>query len=524
MTGLGWSCRLFSIDLRSLALFRMGVGAIFLVDILFLRLPDLDAYYADGGMFTLEHARTWHGDTGRWSLCLIDGLAEYQAGILALAACCSILLILGWKTWWMTVACWVLAVSIGNRNPLVCNYGDTILRIFLFWSLFLPLGARWSLDARRRRPTENQLSSQSVCSVASAAALLQLTFIYFFAAIWKWNDDWLQGTAAETALQLEYARRETTLDQFIPPSLLQPLSVATLWLELLGPLVVWIPWRTQIFRYGAIIAFLTLHFSIELLFTPVLLSYICAVAWMLFLPSSFWESRWIRRILRESTDATPVSGPEEIAPPNGFALWRNRVMNGICLVILCFAFLWNLASLPSEKLSFLTPQPVRWVGNVTLMGQKWNIFYRPSKHNGWHKAKASLADGTVVDVLRNGEEFDVELLESNWAYFDSIRGKLFFRRLGTMESLAPLGDPVAEFLRNRWTEEHDEDQRANRLTLLYYERLDESAAGGFTAREAGTATTETGPDWDAIFNPMDALMSGRPPVSSGDDQNNQDSR
>ena len=151
------------------------------------------------------------------------------------------------------------------------------------------------------------------------------------------------------------------------------------------------------------------------------------------------------------------------------------------------------------------------------MGQKWNIFYRPSKHNGWHKAKASLQDGSVVDVLRGGEPFEVDLLESNWSYFDSIRGKLFFRRLGTMKSLAPLEIPVANYLRNRWSEDHAEDQRANRLTLLYYERLDESAGGGFTAREAGTSTAETGPDWDAIFNPMEALMSGSASMSRGQD-------
>lgn len=517
MTGLGWSYRLFSIDLRSLALFRVGLGAILLTDILFLRFPDLGAYYADGGMFTIEHARTWHADSGRWSLCLINGLEEYQAGILAVAACCSFLLMVGWRTGWMTVACWILAVSIGNRNPLVCNYGDTILRIFLFWSMFLPLGARWSLDSRLRRGSHNQRSSPAEYSVASAAVLLQLSFIYFFAAIWKWNDDWLQGTAAATALQLEYARRETMLDQSIPLSLLQPLSVATLWLELLGPLIVWIPWRTQVFRYSAIIAFLTLHLSIELLFTPVLLSYICALAWVLFLPSSFWESAWMRRILRKPTDAIPAKETIESTPPSNLALFRKRVMNTICLAFLCFVFLWNLASLPSEKLSFLMPQPLRWVGNVTLMGQKWNIFYRPSKHNGWHKAKASLKDGSLVDVLRGGEPFEVDLLESNWSYFDSIRGKLFFRRLGTMKSLAPLEDPVANYLRTRWSEDHAENQRATRLTLLYYERLDASAGGGFTAREAGTSTAETGPDWDAIFNPMEALMSGNAPLSKGQD-------
>lgn len=507
MSGLGWSYRLFSIDLRSLALFRIGIAAILLFDLAAYRFPEFDAFYADDGMFSVEHAQQWLGNTSLWSVCLINGAEEFQTAMLALTGAFAFLLLLGWRTRWMTAGCWVMAVSIANRNQIVCNYGDTMLHVFLFWSLFLPLGAKWSLDARRNRRAGKREPNGNVCSVASAAALLQLSFVYLFTGIWKWNADWLGGTAAETALQLEYARRDSSLDQLLYTPLLQPLTIATLFLELLGPLVIWIPWRTHIFRLAMTIAFILLHVSIELLFTPALLSYTCMVAWLLFLPSAFWESGWMQRLIGKPSEAARNSTAINREPITALAKYSRRLSNGVCLTLLIYVLLWNLATLPFRQLEVLLPQNARWIGHITMLGQRWDMFYRPSEHNGWYKARARLADGTVVDVLRNGEPFDANSLESNWSYYRSIRWKLFFRRLGIWEGLEPLGDPVAEYLRDRWNSQHPEDQHAVELTLLYYERLDDSSGGGFTVRTFGSAATENGSDWESLLNPLDSLLS-----------------
>ena len=44
-----------------------------------------------------------------------------------------------------------IVASLLIRQPLVYMGGDSILRLTLFWSLFLPLRARFSLDARQGR-------------------------------------------------------------------------------------------------------------------------------------------------------------------------------------------------------------------------------------------------------------------------------------------------------------------------------------------------------------------------------------
>lgn len=133
------------------------------------------------------------------------------------------------------------------------------------------------------------------------------------------------------------------------------------------------------------------------------------------------------------------------------------------------------------------------------------MFYRPSRHNGWHKARARLADGSVVDLLRNGEPFAADSLESNWAYHRSSRWKLFFRRLGIWHQLAPLGDPVAIYLRDRWNSGHPESRHAVEVQLLYYERLHDSFGEGFTVRACGSAVTDGEPAWESLFDPFSEL-------------------
>jgi hypothetical protein len=51
-----------------------------------------------------------------------------------------------WKARWSTLLASVLLVSLDNRNPLILNAVDSYFRMLLFWSLFLPLGARFSVN------------------------------------------------------------------------------------------------------------------------------------------------------------------------------------------------------------------------------------------------------------------------------------------------------------------------------------------------------------------------------------------
>ncbi len=144
----------------------------------------------------------------------------------------ALLLAAGWRTRLVTFVCWYLLASLIIRNPLVTFAGDRTLQLVLFWSLFLPLGARWSMD-RRWNPAAHDVSNTYV-SVASVGLLLQVCFIYWFGVGFKLlTDMWSDGDALAVALSVEALVKPAGiwLSQF--DSLLPFLTACVLNFELL---------------------------------------------------------------------------------------------------------------------------------------------------------------------------------------------------------------------------------------------------------------------------------------------------
>ena len=225
---------MFGIDLRTLALFRAALGVVLFVD-LCCRVGDAGSFYSDGGVLP----RSWlaaYGESWRASLYLANGQAWFAIALLALQAVAALALLLGWRTRLAALLCFVLEASLLNRNELVLTSGDGLLACLLFWSLFLPLGARWSVDAALSRtpaPLQNQYLSW-----ASAALLLQVLSVYFFGAVLQSGAEWWpDGSAVYYALQLDRSATPVAVWLRQYPDLLTALTWFVRTLELLGPLL-----------------------------------------------------------------------------------------------------------------------------------------------------------------------------------------------------------------------------------------------------------------------------------------------
>jgi hypothetical protein len=66
--------------------------------------------------------------------------------LFAIAALVAIALLVGYRTRLATVLLALLA-SLQARNPTLIQGGDNLLLLLLFWGMFLPLGARFAIDA-----------------------------------------------------------------------------------------------------------------------------------------------------------------------------------------------------------------------------------------------------------------------------------------------------------------------------------------------------------------------------------------
>jgi predicted DCC family thiol-disulfide oxidoreductase YuxK len=281
-----------SVDLRSLALFRIGISLLIIIDLV-QRSFDLKAHYTDLGV--LPRWALTQGVGNRWHLSLhnISGMLEVEAVIFLLHGVIALLLLIGFKTKWMTIICWILIVSLHSRNPIILSGGDILLCVMLFWSMFLPLGARFSLDhALDSRRSDNRGANQYF-SVASLAILIQLALVYTFNWIAKIHPTWMQDyTAVYYAMNLDmYATKfGTALLSF--PLLMKAGTWLTLWLELLGPILLFSPIRNDVSRLLVILAFLGLHIGIALTLNIGYFPFVSIIVWTIAIPTVFWDKLW----------------------------------------------------------------------------------------------------------------------------------------------------------------------------------------------------------------------------------------
>ena len=113
--------------------------------------------YADGGVMPIREVQNHFAGSWRWSLHWLSGAPAFQMALFGLAGLLAVLLLIGCLTRVATIGSWILLASLITRAPLVINAGDTLLLLLLFWSMFLPLGRMWSVDALvQRRPRDDR--------------------------------------------------------------------------------------------------------------------------------------------------------------------------------------------------------------------------------------------------------------------------------------------------------------------------------------------------------------------------------
>ena len=439
--------KLFSIDPRSLAAFRIVLAGVLLAD-LAIRATALVAFYTDSGAVPRSLL-----PTGQFpSLHALAGSVAWEAFLFTLAALAALGLLVGWRTRMATIVSWCLLASLHARNPLVINSGDSLLRMMLFWGMFLPLGRVWSVDARRYSPRPANFAPE--LSVASGCLLLQTCLMYWGSAYAKYNEVWRDGEALYYTFSIDsYARPLATyLLQY--PAVLGFLSVATLVVEAVGPMLAFIPWRTKVWRLLVIAAFIGLHLSIELTLTVGLFSYVSLLAWIPFLPDIFWNK------LAGPLPVVKQTGVESSESARG--VWRavaKKVAALACLLAMMFILLYcySATQLPGSQSGWLK-SIAQWAPRVMLT-QNWGMFGRPSRFDGWCVAAARLQDGQTVDLLRGGASLDWEKPDRVSKLHPNHRWRKYFSNLHADKN-AHYRPDLCRYLAHRWNAHQDASRRA----------------------------------------------------------------
>lgn len=442
--------KLFGIDLRSLALFRMGLGLVILGDLI-SRAFDLKAFYTGEGVLPrvllLEKASSWPASPP--SLNLLSDSVTFQAFLFLLTGFFALALIVGFRTRFATFACWVLMTSLQVRNPLIRQAGDVLLQLYLFWSLFLPLGACWSLDQTLAPSRHNRPSR--VLSGGTVALLLQVCFVYWFASLNKTGDAWRDGSALYYVFNLDALT--TPLGHFLLnyPSLLTVLSYFTIWLERLGPLLAFVPICNGVIRVVLVFLFMGFHLGILLCLSLGPFPYFSMIGWLVFLPSCFWE-----KLGKPWPDYPPM--------PRSKLHWLTDI---VALFLIAYVLLLNLTNVQDKKYKISIPKKYKWPAAVLGLNQTWFMFAPdPPGEDGWYVIPGKLRDGSEVDLFRGGGAPHWEKPKRVAATISTERWRKYLEFISLIRS-PDYRRYYGQYLCQQWNVRHPVDEKIVSLEIVF---------------------------------------------------------
>lgn len=275
---------IFSIDARSLALTRVSVGIILIIDLI-LRAKDISTFYLASGI--LPRPGFLGGTDWQWSLHTLVDAWWWVALLFLIHAVCATLLILGFRTRLATLGALALLVSLQHANTMVLNGGDIVIRLLLFFALFVPWGDAYSLDAARRGV---MAARAKIYSPWSAALLLQLGLVYLAAGFHKTGLEWANGTAVAYATHsASYARPFGRWIGSFPESLLQFLTYSIVFLQRSAIVLLFAPLKNLWFRLPTVALLMCMHLAFGASLYLGWFPFIEVAALALFLPSNFWD-------------------------------------------------------------------------------------------------------------------------------------------------------------------------------------------------------------------------------------------
>lgn len=417
-------------DPRSLSLFRILLGLTILLDLL-TRLPYIRAFYTDEGVLPRQVLAESELLSAWLCLHLGSGHTGGQSALLGLQALFAIGLVLGWRTRWMTLGCWVLLNSLQVRNPFVNDRGDVELSLLLFWSLFLPLSERWSLDAAAGRAPGRVTN----IGIAPAAFVIQVAQIYLWSGFLKHGDFWLaRGDGLfYSLLSPMFATKFATWLAGMPFPLLKLGNYAVIAGEIFVGFLLLMPRQTPLLRGLAVLLIALFHGVVALLFQLGLFPLIAVVATIALWPSAFWECSPLKRVAEVFDLRFGAAGRPGMSPSVAV---RSLLGASIFLAVL------SSAANDFEGERFERGAFLKSLTRALRLEQHWELFSPIPPYHGYFRIRTVSEQELVFSCPRQeGVAAGRDFPSHRWRMLmiASLYKEFSYVRPGLLEELRPAG-------------------------------------------------------------------------------------
>ena len=225
-----------TIDARQYAVLRIAFGFLSAV-YLFELWPYLPSQFSNNGW--LNNSRQVEGQNGgSWSLYFLDSGKHSVAiaySIMGIGLISALFLTIGWHSRYAAFITWLVWISLWNRNPLILDGDDAVLKIMCFYLMLAPCGRAWSMDAYKT------IKGLHVTVWPLRLVQFQIALIYFVSGWVKFHSpEWNNGSVLRYVLiHPHYSRWDNwlILDNQMIQGLLAALAQIIRWWELLFPLL-----------------------------------------------------------------------------------------------------------------------------------------------------------------------------------------------------------------------------------------------------------------------------------------------
>jgi len=276
----------FAIDSRAITPFRVTLAVVLIFDLL-MRIPEIGSFYADNGVLPRYIELSNPINYLRFSIHHMFGSITGQVLVFIVHLVFAFLYAIGYRLKWITPILWIFTSSLHVRNYLVLQSGDTVLRLFIFWSMFLPIFGELSFDRFAGKTKE---IGKKIFTIGLFGMLSQIAIIYFFAGYEKSYETYFgTGDALQYAMNLERYATDFGISLRAYPELLKLLSRISYGAEVLCPIFLFIPFKNWIFRTIMLITFISFHIGTVAMMEVGFFPFISMTMWVIFLPAQFFD-------------------------------------------------------------------------------------------------------------------------------------------------------------------------------------------------------------------------------------------
>ncbi|MGE4130293.1 MAG: hypothetical protein AB7F86_01575 [Bdellovibrionales bacterium] len=265
---------IFSLDVRSVRLFRFSLGILILVD-LASRLENFTDHYLSSGLLPLSSVPYRNSYFAQINPFMWSSSPIWVGALFGTIGLLALILIADRFPRTTSFALWFMLLSLSRRNPFIGYSADSLMQLGLLWSAFIPRAKK---------------GESSILSVGTAAVVLQVVMLYFSAGLHKdIRDWWYFPHATYLAVSSDMYGRPFGRLLMGFPNLMQYSTMAVFLIERFAYFLFLSPWRNGACRILGIAVFGGMHMAFTVFMNLGFFPYIDVAILLALLPRSFWD-------------------------------------------------------------------------------------------------------------------------------------------------------------------------------------------------------------------------------------------